>query len=50
LFLPRRLAGGRYHPPLDDEVPPTSGRRALFAITAMVFLLIFMPWPFRPGP
>jgi len=50
LFLLRRLSGGRYHPPLDDEVPLTQGRRILFALTLFVFALIFMPWVFRPGP
>ena len=49
MFLLRRMSGGRYHPPLEDEIPPTVGRRALFVVTALVFLLIFMPWPFRAG-
>ena len=49
MFLLRRMSGGRYHPPLEDEIQPTVGRRALFVVTALVFLLIFMPWPFRAG-
>jgi membrane-associated protease RseP (regulator of RpoE activity) len=49
MFLLRRMSGGRYHPPLEDEIQPTTGRRALFVVTAVVFLLIFMPWPFRAG-
>jgi membrane-associated protease RseP (regulator of RpoE activity) len=49
MFVLRRMSGGRYHPPLEDEIPPTAGRRALFVVTAVVFLLIFMPWPFRAG-
>jgi membrane-associated protease RseP (regulator of RpoE activity) len=49
MFLLRRMSGGRYHPPLEDEIQPTAGRRALFLVTALVFLLIFMPWPFRAG-
>jgi membrane-associated protease RseP (regulator of RpoE activity) len=49
MFLLRRMAGGRYHPPLEDEIQPTAGRRALFVVTALVFGLIFMPWPFRAG-
>ncbi len=50
LFVLRRAGGGRYHPPLDNEIPPTRGRQRLFFLTACVWALIFMPWPFRPGP
>jgi membrane-associated protease RseP (regulator of RpoE activity) len=47
LLVLRRLGGGRYHPPLDNQAPLTRGRRVLFGVTTLVFALIFMPWPFR---
>jgi membrane-associated protease RseP (regulator of RpoE activity) len=42
----RRMAGGMYHPPVDDA-PLSPSRRALFWLVAVVFLLIFTPIPMR---
>jgi membrane-associated protease RseP (regulator of RpoE activity) len=46
LFVMRRMAGGRYHPPVDDRPLPPS-RVALFWVVAVTFVLTFMPVPFR---
>jgi len=42
----RKMAGGQYHPPVND-VPLTRGRRWLVYVVALIFILIFMPIPFR---
>jgi len=46
LFVMRRVAGGRYHPPVEEEPLPPS-RRALFWVVAVLFLLLFVPVPLR---
>jgi len=42
----RRMAGGRYHPPVDEE-PLTPSRRRLFWLVVVVFVLVFTPVPMR---
>lgn len=46
LLLLRRLQGGRWHEPVGEE-PLTRGRKAVLAVTAVAFVLIFMPWVMR---
>jgi membrane-associated protease RseP (regulator of RpoE activity) len=46
LLLMRRVAAGRYHPPVGDEPLPRS-RRVLFWVVALLFVLIFVPVPLR---
>ena len=46
LLLMRRVAAGRYHPPVGDEPLPPS-RRFLFWVVAVLFVLIFVPVPLR---
>jgi membrane-associated protease RseP (regulator of RpoE activity) len=50
LFLLPKMGGGRYHPPLEDGTPLSPSRRRLALATALIFLLIVMPWPSRPTP
>ncbi len=42
----RRMAGGRYHPPVDEE-PLSPSRRRLFWLMVVVFVLVFTPVPMR---
>jgi Zn-dependent protease len=42
----KRASGGQYHPPVDD-VPLPRGRRRLFWVACVTFLLTFMPIPLR---
>jgi membrane-associated protease RseP (regulator of RpoE activity) len=42
----RRMAGGRWHPPVGDEPLGPRGR-FVARLTAIVFFLIFVPVPFR---
>jgi membrane-associated protease RseP (regulator of RpoE activity) len=44
--LMRRMGGGRYHPPMGAE-PLSPRRRALCALVAAVFVLLFTPVPMR---
>jgi membrane-associated protease RseP (regulator of RpoE activity) len=46
LMLMKRMAGGVYHPPVDDRPLPRS-RRVLFWVVCVTFLLTFMPVPLR---
>jgi membrane-associated protease RseP (regulator of RpoE activity) len=46
LLVMRRLAGGRYHPPVDDT-PLSPSRRRLFWLMVVVFVLVFTPVPMR---
>ena len=40
------LFGSRYAEPLDQITPLDTRRKALAALTLVIFLLIFMPVPF----
>jgi membrane-associated protease RseP (regulator of RpoE activity) len=42
----RKMAGGRYHPPVD-EAPLSPSRRRLFWLMVVVFVLVFTPVPMR---
>jgi membrane-associated protease RseP (regulator of RpoE activity) len=42
----RKMAGGRYHPPVDEAALPAS-RRRLFWFMVVVFVLVFTPVPMR---
>lgn len=42
----RRLGGGEEHPPVDDQALGW-GRRLLFAVVVLAFVVIFMPVPLR---
>ncbi len=46
LFVMRKLAGGRYHPPVGQE-PLAPSRRILGIVMAIVFVLLFTPVPRR---
>jgi membrane-associated protease RseP (regulator of RpoE activity) len=46
LLVMRRVSGGQYHPPVDEQPLPRS-RQALFWIVCVTFLLTFMPVPLR---
>ncbi|MEK6606615.1 MAG: site-2 protease family protein [Myxococcota bacterium] len=46
LTVMRRLGGGVWHPPAGEE-PLSAGRRRLCIFVLVVFLLIFIPIPFR---
>lgn len=48
LSLLHRLSGGRYHPPLD-ALPLGPGRRWLGISGLALFVLLFLPYPFRPS-
>ncbi len=48
LSLMRRLDNGRYHPALDPE-PLGPRRRALGIFGLALFVLLFLPYPFRPS-
>lgn len=51
LYVLRRLAGDRYHPPVAslEEARLTTGRRRLGWIVLVVFLAILTPVPLRPA-
>ncbi len=46
ILLMRRFSGGRYHPPVGDDVLSPS-RRRLCLLVAVVFVLLFTPVPMR---
>jgi membrane-associated protease RseP (regulator of RpoE activity) len=47
LWVLSRMTGGLAHPPIDEEAPLSPGRKILFWIVALTFVLIFMPIPLR---
>jgi membrane-associated protease RseP (regulator of RpoE activity) len=47
LWVLGRMTGGLNHPPIDEEAPLSPGRKLLFWVVAIAFLLIFMPVPLR---
>jgi membrane-associated protease RseP (regulator of RpoE activity) len=47
LWLLGRQTGGLAHPPIDEDLPLSAGRKALFWVVAVIFLLIVMPVPLR---
>jgi membrane-associated protease RseP (regulator of RpoE activity) len=47
LWLLGRLTGGLAHPPIDEQAPLSPGRKILFWVVAITFVLIFMPVPLR---
>jgi membrane-associated protease RseP (regulator of RpoE activity) len=48
LLAMKRASGGEYHPPVD-AIPLPRGRRALFWVVCVTFLVTFMPVPLRIG-